>query len=272
MGERFRHILCSRFVNIHSWSRVNLINLKDSREATRNTRAFKLDHELMNREYALAASLDQRDKGNNYQLSSHTPLIGKYGSNMAHTTVAGVHPLSLDMWSASKTGKSWKSSQTGWNAYKQFCQHYYDSEPIIEPNIEILTHFAGYLYKKRGTLGKGCSATTVAGYISHVRTRFSAMGWCNQIWFDPRLIAIMNGAKHMDQVKILPENRRRVLTFDILRIYADSVAREPMMPLEYLNIWTASLMYFWCSFRPSDILPDSYNIQSTCTALRWGDI
>ena len=31
-------------------------------------------------------------------------------------------------------------------------------------------------------------------------------------------------------------------------------------------------MYFWCSFRPSDILPDSYNIQSTCTALRWGDI
>ena len=272
IGERFRHTLCSRFVNIYSLNRTDLLKLKDSREATRNTRPFKLDQDLMNREYALAASLAQRDKGKHYARPSHTPLVGKYGSKMAQHVVSGVHPLSLDLWSASKTGKSWKSSQTGWNAYSEFCRQYYDSDPIVKPTIYIVTHFAGYLYKLRGTSGKGCAATTVAGYISHVRTHFSAMGWKNKIWFDPRLTAIVSGAKHTDQVNTLPENRRRVLTFDILRIYADSLAREPLMPLEYLNLWTASLMYFWCSFRPSDLLPDSYDIQSTCRALRWGDI
>ena len=245
--------------------------MKDSRESTKNIRPFRLDVELMQREYALAASLVSRDKGKSKNFH-HKYLHGKFGSTLASSSVAGIHPITMDMWSASRTGQTWRSSQTGWRAYSYFCDTYYDSPPIIKPTIEVATHFVGYLYKLRGREGKGCSANTVANYISHVRARFNAMGWKNLIWFDPRLTAILNGARHMDQVKVLPENRRRVITFDILRIYADSLAREPMKLLDYLNVWLASLVFFWCCFRPSDILPASYNVQACATSLRWGDV
>ena len=224
----------------------------------------------MNQEYAYAASL--RDRGKFKSNSHHQYIFGKFGSPLAQHTVQGLHPQSLDMWAASKTGRSWKSGQSGWNAYSQFCHQYYERPPIIKPSLEIASHFVSYLYKIRGKKGTGCSASTVSGYLSHVRSFFHSNGWDNQIWYDPRICALLNGAKNMDLVKVLPENRRRVMTFDILRIYADSLAREPMMLLDYLNIWTASLVFFWCCFRPSDVLPDSYNIQSTATTLRWGDI
>ena len=50
------------------------------------------------------------------------------------------------------------------------------------------------------------------------------MGWNNDIWYDQRLTAIIQGAHHIDQFKGWPENHHRVLTFDIMRVYADSLA------------------------------------------------
>ena len=272
LGERFKRTIAHKFINIYPISRRSLLQIKDSREATKNLRPYPLDEDLQNREHAFAASLVSRDKGN-YSSNSHQQVIfGKYGSHLASSNVEGLHPSCMDMWSASKSGKTWKSSQTGFRAYIKFCNDFYDSPPIDTPSLKIASHFIAYLYKARGRSGSGCAATTVCNYLSQVRSRFQSMSWNNDIWYDNRIVALVNGAKNMDQVKVLPENTRRVVTFDILRIYADSLAREPMMPLEYLNLWTASLIYFWCSFRPSDVLPDSYNLQSVCTALRWGDI
>ena len=261
--------------------RRQLITLKDSREKTRNDRPFRLDIELQRKEYALAAAASESSAGKSKSAkrSRSTPNIstpnvefGKYGSSLARSSVEGIHPMTYDLWSASKTAKSWQSSQSGWNAYSQFCDRYYDCPPIVSPTLEVATHFVGYCYKLRGKLGEGCTATTVQNYVSSVRCRFKTLGWCNDVWYDQRLTAIIQGAHHVDQVKGTPENRRRVLTFDIIRIYADSLAREPLSTLEYLNFWTASLYYFWTSLRPSDVLPSSYNRQSVATALRWGDV
>ena len=254
-----------RFIDVYNNDRKYLATVLGKKSVkSRNVQSFKLDIQLMKKEFQIASDLASQGM----QKKVH---FGKYGSKDACERVAGIHPLANDIWAASKACESWHASRTGWNAYATFCKYYYDSGPLIKPSIEVISHFIGYLFKIRGKLG--VSASTVQNYVSHTRTRFADMGWSNEIWYDHRISMLIVGCKNLENVSDdVSENKRRVINFDLLRVFGDALAREPMKLLNYLNLWLSTLIYFWTSLRPSDLLPRSYAPHAIATAIRWGDV
>ena len=132
-------------------------------------------------------------------------------------------------------------------------------------SLYTLSDYIAYLATERNV-----AKSTASTYISHLKNHHINIGLPIDQFLDNRLKTILRGLENYNKVNGKTPFERRVVSYEVLKIWGNTLSNMGLSELEFTSLWTLCLFLWWGSFRGSELLPPSPS--QLVYGLKWRNI